>query len=812
MTTDSLDSVYADAAQRWNLDPTLLRAVSQVESGGNPNTPDSSAGAQGLMQVMPATGREMGVTDPSDPVQNIYAGAKYLDSLITKFGNTDHAVAAYNAGPGRMAAVLSGQATLPDETAAYVPKVAAAYKQIAATRPVQMASANTGNMSDGAPDPSAPPSSSGFDQIMQAVQSAPAPASAPTPATPTAFGAATPGAATSPFDALLTAARSDQSQAAQAPAAGVAPAPNAPTPAQRGASDGILSSLFAGVTHGAEAIPDTLRQVGAYVDQKVPALAALDQATGADALVSPARMAQQNADLATYQAQYGNSTAAEIGNVLGNVLMAAPIAGLAGAGLRGAAGLGAGLVGDGTVAGRALVAGGNALTGAGANTTARVLSSVPTGALFGAGNALLSAGQSDQPVGDQVAQGAKMGALLGPVGLAAGGVAKLAGKAAGAGGNMLLDAYAPRATPAVQAAAAPVAQAATSTGNSLMDQLFAEHEADQTGRPYTPPALAAPAPAASPSPNALQAAGGAVSAPPTASAAPAASSTPSNPLLAAAAPAQAIPTAMPKAGALPPLTQSAAEARADEIIQHFAKGGNLDVDAAPLIPGSQPTLAQAVVGGNAGLSTLERTLQAQAPQAFDTITQAANAGRTNVLSKLIGTPADIDAAEALRESQTSAARNAAFANPTPQDAAPIAQQVQSLIDANKGRPTVQAPLLRVMDQLETIAPEDRTQLAEDAPWNTGPRMADPAELYNVRKYLNDMVAPRAAGTADDGKAAAAQLLQLKPTMDNVIEAGAPGFKNYMGQFENLSRPINGMQYLQNLNLTDTSGNTTLQKA
>ncbi len=774
MTAGSYDPIYTAAGQSWGVDPALLKSVAQVESSGNVNTPDSSAGAQGLMQVMPATGQQMGMTDPHDPVQNIYAGAKYLSQMLDRYKSPDLAVAAYNAGPGRVDDYLSGKAALPTETLNYVPKVAANYKQFAA--------ADTGVRSDAAPAAAQSPAADPFAQAMAAATSASASPSA---------SAQNALPASDPFSMAMAAA--NKASQGTAPAAANSNTPDAPA-APRAASDGVLSSLFAGLTHGAEAIPDTLRKAGAYVDQNVPALASLDQAAGTDALVSPARMAQQNADLAAYQARYGNSNAAMAGNIAGNVLMTAPIAGFAASGLRGLAGLGAGLAGEGTLGARALVAGGNVLTGGGANVAARLAASVPAGGLFGAGNALLAAGQSDQPIGEQVAHGTEWGAALGPAGMAAGGLVKLAGKAVGAGGNALLDAYAPRpAAPAQAVAAIPAPPASAVTNNALLSQLFAEHEAEQAGRTYTPPAavpVGTPAPV--PTPNAMQAAA------PAAQAAPAA---PTNPLMAAAQPAQAIPTAMPKAGALPPFTQSAAEARADEILQHFAKGGSLDVDATPLIPGSTPTLAQSIVGGNAGIATLERTLQAQAPQAFDTITQAANAGRTGVLSKLIGTPADIEAAEALRDTQTSAARNAAFANPAPQDAAPIANQVQGFITANNGRPSVQAPLQRVLDQLDTIAPA-----ADD-----GTRMANPAELYNVRKYLNDMVAPRAAGTADDGKAAAAQLLQLKPTMDNVIEAGAPGFKNYMGQFENLSRPINGMQYLQNLNLTDTSGNTTLQK-
>ncbi len=186
-----LAPVYDAAAQEWNLDPAFLRSVSQVESGQQANGPDSPVGAMGPMQVMPGTASDMGVTDPRDPVQNIYAGAKYLSQMLDKYQSPDLALAAYNAGPGRVDDYLAGKASLPAETQAYVPKVAAAYQQMAATSsppadstppPYQVASADTGIMSDAAPDPNAPPRASAgapaalaadpFSQLLQAAQAA----------------------------------------------------------------------------------------------------------------------------------------------------------------------------------------------------------------------------------------------------------------------------------------------------------------------------------------------------------------------------------------------------------------------------------------------------------------------------------------------------------------------------------------------------------------------------------------------------------------------------------------------------------------
>ena len=99
LTPADLGEMLARAGKVHNIDVDLLASVVKAESGGNPRAV-SSAGAQGLMQLMPGTASDLGVNDSFAPDQNVRGGSTYLDALLTRYNdNLALALAAYNAGP-----------------------------------------------------------------------------------------------------------------------------------------------------------------------------------------------------------------------------------------------------------------------------------------------------------------------------------------------------------------------------------------------------------------------------------------------------------------------------------------------------------------------------------------------------------------------------------------------------------------------------------------------------------------------------------------------------------------------------------------
>jgi len=113
-------------SRRYNIDPHLIKAIIQAESNFN-HRAVSKQGAQGLMQLMPGTARELRVLNPFNPQENIDGGTRYFRRLLNTFGgNIKLSLAAYNAGPGQ---VLRAKGVPPiPETIRYVNKVLKQYK------------------------------------------------------------------------------------------------------------------------------------------------------------------------------------------------------------------------------------------------------------------------------------------------------------------------------------------------------------------------------------------------------------------------------------------------------------------------------------------------------------------------------------------------------------------------------------------------------------------------------------------------------------------------------------------------------------
>jgi soluble lytic murein transglycosylase-like protein len=115
---DEIRRLATEAAEQEAVDPLLVHAMIRRESGGKPCAV-SAKGAQGLMQLMPATQSDLGVRDPFEPAENVKAGVRYLKQLLEKYDSDVRlALAAYNAGPQRV--TPGGGIPAIPETQAYV--------------------------------------------------------------------------------------------------------------------------------------------------------------------------------------------------------------------------------------------------------------------------------------------------------------------------------------------------------------------------------------------------------------------------------------------------------------------------------------------------------------------------------------------------------------------------------------------------------------------------------------------------------------------------------------------------------------------
>lgn len=413
------DAIFEAAGREWDIDPKLLKALAIHEGGLNPNARGSS-GEVGMTQIMPATAQHLGITNLRDPVQQIYGAAKYLNEALTaEHENSYAALAYYNGGaewrsnPRRdvnYPLYVGGQyrklGDLRTDTAADTPP-----EQPPAKR-TQVAQADTGTATDATPAPAQPDpahmsDTEWLDTMGKKYPSLLGPNADRQPSKPeapkvtddeflkstgagTGSGGGSKSQPSTPSDADFLAST------------GGAPAPRGKggdtgEPAQHGWLVRNALALGRGLEQGAEDVVHTGVNLGNWVDQRVPALAALDRATGIDNAREAAKLEAQRQE---YEASpEGQSTAGAIGRMGGQAIMSAPVVG---------------------PVGEAAAVGGNLLLRGASGLVPWLARTAGQGAAMGGAFGAATSGSSDAPLGAQVVGGAEAGAVAGPVFDAAG--------------------------------------------------------------------------------------------------------------------------------------------------------------------------------------------------------------------------------------------------------------------------------------------------------------------------------------------------------------------------------------------------------
>jgi Transglycosylase SLT domain len=304
-------SIIQAAAQKWNIDPNLLRGIIATESSGNPNA-QSGVGATGLMQIMPANYKALGITDPTDPTQNIMGGAQLLSGLLDRYGDPVTALRHYQGG--------DDQSKWGPINAAYPGKVfAAGGIQMPAQQSATLPGIPVAQSADAQSD----------DQIFAAFS----------------HGAAQPQQQSGPQsdDAIFAAMTKSAAPPAPAAHANVGAVPGAPaTQAAPAEQPGLISSFLAGMGRGVQQtalgaqqlLGHGLEALGTPAQGMTAAGQAIARGIGnaGQWLVNNANQGLQSGaqQVAPYQAAH--PVAAGAGNLTGSIAAAAPLGAVAGPG------------------------------------------------------------------------------------------------------------------------------------------------------------------------------------------------------------------------------------------------------------------------------------------------------------------------------------------------------------------------------------------------------------------------------------------------------------------------------------------------
>lgn len=263
-----------------------------------------------------------------------------------------------------------------------------------------------------------------------------------------------------------------------------------------------------------------------------------------------------------------------------------------------------------------------------------------------------------------------------------------------------------------------------------------------------------------------------------------------------------------------PFTESGQQAIAAGIINKFGVGGPMAINAAEMVPGSVPTLAEAT--GNAGIAGLQRSLRDLRPNAFVERERGNAAARLGAFDTVAGTPEAIATAQAARENAANALYGQAFtadamrrnlASGAQSTRAPFAGVGLSAIPEDLATPGLRELAQRPGFQQ---AVQDAKRLAA----NKGSDLKDPLQslegLHYTKLALDDALNPMAATAM--GRNASGAVMDMRSKLADELATVSPLYGNARQAFAEASKPINAMEALQGLKLTDAQGNMTLAKA
>lgn len=256
-----------------------------------------------------------------------------------------------------------------------------------------------------------------------------------------------------------------------------------------------------------------------------------------------------------------------------------------------------------------------------------------------------------------------------------------------------------------------------------------------------------------------------------------------------------------------PFTQGGQTAIAERYLGRMAQGGPLSGNSNIFVPGSEPTLAQ--VTGNPGLAAAERLASTNplTMQPFVAREQQNAAARVKAMDALRGDSNSLDALIAQRSAQADPIRELAFQNRFTVDSSPIVDKIDEILKSPSGQRDVVVSALNNIKKKLIIKPEVKN--ADGSIRTPAQYQDDPEQIYGIRKAIGDMLSPLSKGTEANKQLASSELQDVRSVMDPVIEDGAPGFKDYLKTFRDLSKPVNEQQFLQNANIYDTKGNVNL---